>query len=66
MTNRQISVVLIIGVLLIWVVFAVVLAYKPPQADELARSPYWYDTHCEYIPLVIADHVPDGIYVECK
>lgn len=40
------------------------LSLTPPQ--NIARSPYWYSTHCEYLPLVIADHVPDGLFVNCQ
>ena len=36
------------------------------STEGLGRSLYWYSTHCDYLPLVIADHVPDGLFVNCK
>lgn len=34
-----------------------------------ARSPWWYENHCEYVeldPLDLSPDVPDGIYVNCR
>ena len=34
-----------------------------------ARSPWWYETHCEYVeldPTDLSPDVPDGIYVNCR
>jgi len=41
-----------------------VLEYYAEQ--PLSRSPAWYQEHCDYLPLIIADFVPDGLFINCK
>ena len=51
--------------LLLVIMSAIVLLIMCTSMPRL-HSPYWHTTHCGYIPLYIADNVPDGLYVNCK
>lgn len=62
--RKEIAWKLLALVLVLALAGMVKLSLTPPQNS--VRSPYWYSTHCEYLPLVIADHVPDGLFVNCK
>ena len=72
MERKKIAGVMVFVVVMLFIAF-MAGAFQPlelePEIYEVglvARSPWWYKNYCDYLRLEIADHVPDGIYVNCN